>query len=133
MAETSSPPVPTPPGPARLPAGAKITLIVTQAIYALGFLPWLVASGFSIMAFDKPGSEEETWIWTMVVSLWFYPLIATAASGLAWFFLSRNRRQLAVLTTLLPALYVAGWIAAFAFVSHEQANEEQGERPGFRD
>ena len=102
-----------------LPLGAKVTLIVTQSIYAILFLPWAMMSAMSVMAFDKPGSEEDPWVWTFVASLWAYPVVAIIGATLSWIFLTRAYRALAIIATLLPALYVLAWFIGFTVAARD--------------
>jgi hypothetical protein len=70
------------------------------------------------MAFDKPGSENDPTIWMFVLSLWAYPVVAIVAAALAWLFFARGHRRLAIVTTFLPALYIAGWFLGFIVATH---------------
>jgi hypothetical protein len=60
MAETTPPPRPAASvAPVPAPRWPKITLIVTQVLYASSCVLWLAIAGLSVMAFDSPGSEND--------------------------------------------------------------------------
>lgn len=81
-----------------------IWLIASQVLALLSLVFWLMAAGFSVMAFDAGVTQEA---WSFVVAVWAYPLWPIAFTIAAWVAYARKKDTLAaVLTTLtfLPVL-----------------------------
>ena len=87
--------------------GLLIWMIVSQLLAVGSLLLWVIAAGFSVMAFDEGGSPEA---WTIVLSVWAYPLFPLLMAIGAWLaFAFRKNRLAAVLTGLTfapPVLFL---------------------------
>lgn len=82
-------------------------LIVSQVLYALSLLPWLVMAGMAVMAFDAPGSTELWGPWLFVGTVWSYPLWLLASAVVAWILYARNRLRGATIATSVPMVVIA--------------------------
>ena len=95
--------------PPKRRTGLLIWMIVSQLL-ALGTLWfWLLVAGLSVMAFDSGDSRVA---WTIVLTVWAYPLFPLTMAISAWVaFAFRKNRLAAVLSglTFAPAglLYLA--------------------------
>jgi hypothetical protein len=81
-----------------------IWLIASQLLALASLVFWLVAAGFSVMAFDAGVTQEA---WNFVIAVWVYPIWPIAFAIAAWIAYARKKDKLAaVLTTLtfLPVL-----------------------------
>ncbi len=89
---------------------ALVWLIVSQLGYAASLVPWLAMAGLSVMAFDAPGSTEQTAAWVFVGVIWSYPLLPLVCGIAAWLFYAKRRTRAAVVATTLPIVVVGGLI-----------------------
>jgi len=79
-------------------------LIVSQALYVLSLLPWLMAAGMAVMAFDAPGSTKMWQPWLFVGVIWSYPFWMLACAIVAWVLYARSRVRGAVVATTIPLM-----------------------------
>ena len=101
-----------PAAPPKRRTGLLIWLIVSQLIAVGSLFFWLIAAGFSVMAFDEGQSPEA---WRFVIAVWAYPLFPLLMSISAWVaFAFRKNRLSAVLSglTFIPPvlLLLVLWI-----------------------
>jgi hypothetical protein len=95
---------------------ALVCLLVSQAIYALSLLPWLLMVGFSVMAFDRPGSEQ-TWApWLVVAAILTYPVWPVGFAATSWVLFARRKFTAATVVAVTPfaasiVLFAGLWIA----------------------
>jgi hypothetical protein len=92
--------------------GTLIWLIVSQLMAVASLWLWLLAAGLSVMAFDEGVSREA---WTMVLTVWAYPLFPLVMAIGAWIAFARRKNWLAAIlsgmTFAPPAvLYLLMWI-----------------------
>jgi hypothetical protein len=88
--------------PSRRPV--LIWLILSQALAVASLFFWLLMAGLSVMAFDSGVTAEA---WTIVITMWSYPLWPIGFAIASWIAYARHKDRLAaVLTTLtfLPVL-----------------------------
>jgi len=81
-----------------------IWLIASQVLALVSLVFWLMAAGFSVMAFDAGVTQGAS---SFVIAVWAYPLWPIAFTIAAWVAYARKKDTLAaVLTTLtfLPVL-----------------------------
>ncbi|MEW5983800.1 MAG: hypothetical protein AB1806_15725 [Acidobacteriota bacterium] len=81
-----------------------VWLILSQALYILSLLPWLVAAGLAVMAFDAPESTRMWQPWLFVGVVWSYPLWLLACGAAAWVLYARGRHRVAIVATSVPLL-----------------------------
>ncbi|EFM08547.1 conserved hypothetical protein [Paenibacillus curdlanolyticus YK9] len=89
----------------------KIFLAISQIIYVISFLPWLLIFGMSFMSFDQGFS---VWNLSFVGGIAIYPVAVLLGSILGWVLHKRNKRA-AVIWNLVPMLWVVGIISLFLF------------------
>lgn len=82
-------------------------LIVSQTLYVVSLLPWLVAAGMAVMAFDAPGSTEMWQPWLFAGTIWSYPFWMLACAIVAWVLYAKNRARGADIATSVPFLALA--------------------------
>jgi len=87
----------------------KVFLIISQIIYAVMLLPWIVILGLSVMVFDNGISLWEVGLMTVIG---LYPLAVIVCSILAWLLLKKLKPVFITLINLVPAI----WIVTFLFV-----------------
>ena len=90
-----------------------VVLIVSQLLYVLSLLPWLVMAGLSVMAFDAPGSTQQWEPWAFVAAIWSYPAWLTLFALAAWLLFLKRRHvgaTVVALVPLLPGLALLGWM-----------------------
>jgi hypothetical protein len=81
-----------------------VWLILSQALAVASLFFWLLMAGLSVMAFDSGVTAEA---WTIVITVWSYPLWPIGFAIASWIAYARHKDRLAaVLTTLtfLPML-----------------------------
>ena len=93
--------------------GLLIWLILSQLLALGSLIIWAYLAGMSVFAFDEGGSPLA---WTIVISVWAYPLFPLFMAIGAWIaFGFRKNRTAAVLTTLtfapLALLTFIFWIS----------------------
>lgn len=96
---------------------AVIWLIVSQAIYALSLVPWLVMAGMAVMAFDAPGSTDLWGPWLFVGTVWSYPVWLLASAIVAWWLYARNRLRGAAIATSVPMVLTAAALIVLFIVA----------------
>lgn len=82
--------------------GLKTFLAVSQSLYALCLLPWLLVWGLSFMSFDQG------FAWTsfaLVAGIGIYPIAVVLCSIFAWI-LRKRRKRLATLLNLIPMVWI---------------------------
>jgi ATP/ADP translocase len=89
-------------------------LIISQIVYLLALLPWLLFVVISPMVLDAGVS---TWNVTYVLTILLYPIAVIICSILAWIF-RRKRRKVSIYVNLIPFLL---FLAAFALLSMNQS------------
>ena len=76
-------------------------MIIAQLLTLGSLLLWLLAAGFSVMAFDAGVTAEA---WTFVGLVWSYPLWPLITSIGAWIAYARRRTVRAVVLSVLSFL-----------------------------
>jgi hypothetical protein len=90
-----------PAAPPKRRIGLLIWMIVSQLLAIGSLLIWAYLAGMSVMAFDSGESREA---WTIVLTVWAYPLFPLLMAIGAWVaFGFRKNRLAAVLTGLTIA------------------------------
>jgi len=87
----------------------KVFLIISQIIYAVMLLPWIVILGLSVMVFDNGIS---LWGVGLMTAIGLYPLAVIVCSILAWLLLKKLKPAFITIINLVPAI----WIVTFLFV-----------------
>ncbi|MDF2963799.1 MAG: hypothetical protein K0S39_5534 [Paenibacillus sp.] len=82
----------------------KNFLIISQLIYLLCMVPWLVVWGLSFMGFDNGVSLVNV---SIVLAIGVYPIAVIICSIIAWLLRSRRKRT-AIIVNLVPCLWVIG-------------------------
>lgn len=82
----------------------KKFLILSQILYVLCLIPWLVIWGLSFMSFDNGFSWANI---TFVLSISLYPVAVILCSLLAWALRIRKKRA-AIIINLIPMIWVVG-------------------------
>jgi hypothetical protein len=97
MAEVAAPP--------KRRIALLIWMIVSQLLAVGSLWLWLLVAGLSVMAFDEGGSREA---WTLVLTVWAYPLFPLLMAIGAWVAFAFRRNWLAAvlsgLTFMPPAI-----------------------------
>ncbi len=94
-----------------------ILIIASNAVWALSFLPSLVACGMSVMLFDAPGSEDSLFtnlLFYSVIS--FPPAVIFSISG-TWIFYRLGRLKGVLFMGLLPLLSICCVAVSFGLIS----------------
>lgn len=102
--------------PPKRRTGLLIWLIISQLLAVGSLFFWVLAAGFSIMAFDE-GDKPEAW--RFVLTIWAYPLFPLLMAIGAWVsFGFRKNRLAAVLTglTFAPAVLFILFIWVTSFI-----------------
>lgn len=94
--------------------GLLIWMIVSQVLTVGSLLIWLLAAGFSVMAFDSGVSTEA---WALVIAVWSYPIIPLGLVIVAWIAYARRKNVLAGVLSGLSftppfLLYIFIWVAS---------------------
>lgn len=87
-----------------------VFLIISQVIYMVSLLPWLVVFGLSFMSFDAGFGFYNI---AFVGGIAAYPLAMVACTILAWVFRLRNKR-VAVIINCIPLLWLIGFLLLIA-------------------
>lgn len=82
----------------------KTFLVISQIVYALCILPWLLVFGLSFMGFDQGISLVNV---AIVLAIGVYPVVVIICAIAAWLMRVRNKR-VAIIVNLVPMLWVAG-------------------------
>ncbi|MUT64619.1 hypothetical protein [Paenibacillus sp. NEAU-GSW1] len=80
----------------------RTLLVITQIIYLVLCIPWLVIWGMSFMSFDQ-GFSWSAAAFVGVITL--YPLAVITCSIIAWV-LHKRKKRAAVFINLVPMLWV---------------------------
>lgn len=86
----------------------KVFLIISQILYLLLIIPWLVIFGMSFLSFDAGINLYNT---SFVVAIGLYPVAIIICGIIAWIYRTRKKR-LAIITNLIPML----WILSLGFL-----------------
>lgn len=87
----------------------KLYLIISQILYVLSLIPWVVIWGLSFMSFDN-GMNIANVSFVLAISL--YTVAVIVGSILSWVFRVKKKR-FSVLINLLPLLWI---IVFFSFM-----------------
>lgn len=90
-------------------------LIISQLLALVSLVFWLLIAGLSVMAFDSGVTAEA---WTIVITVWSYPIWPIVFTIAAWIAYARKKDRLAgFLTTFtfLPMLVLFLIIAFSSF------------------
>ncbi|WP_276358341.1 hypothetical protein [Cohnella caldifontis] len=91
----------------------KTFLVISQFLYALCIIPWLLIWGISFMSFDQGFS----WFGVaLVTGVGIYPIAAVISSILAWI-LRKRRKRLAILFNFIPLLWILGLGIPFVYIN----------------
>ncbi|PKG22796.1 hypothetical protein [Niallia nealsonii] len=82
----------------------KTYLVITQILYAVCLLPWLVVFGMSFMSFDQGISVANS---AFVFGIGVYPIFVIICSVVAWIYRKR-KKKLAIIVNLIPMLWIIG-------------------------
>lgn len=82
----------------------KKFLILSQILYVLCLIPWLVIWGLSFMSFDNGFSWANI---TFVLSISLYPVAVILCTIMAWVLRIRRQRA-AIVINLIPMIWVVG-------------------------
>jgi len=80
-----------------------IWLIISQLLALASLVFWLLAAGFSVMAFDAGVTREA---WNFVIVIWAYPIWPLVFTLAAWIAYARKKDKLSVVLTTLTFLPV---------------------------
>ncbi|WP_102273449.1 hypothetical protein [Cytobacillus massiliigabonensis] len=80
----------------------KIYLILSQILYLLCTLPWLLIWGMSFMSFDSGFGLGNV---SFVLGIGLYPVAVLICSIIAWI-LHVRRRRVAIIVNLVPMLWI---------------------------
>ncbi|MWC29356.1 hypothetical protein [Paenibacillus sp. MMS18-CY102] len=89
----------------------KIFLAISQIIYVISFLPWLLVFGMSFMSFDQGFG---VWNVSFVGGIALYPVAVIAGAILGWILHKRSKRA-AIIWNLVPLLWWVGIGSLFLF------------------
>lgn len=79
-------------------------LVISQILYVICLLPWLVVFGMSFMSFDNGINWANS---AFVIGIGAYPLFVIICSIVAWIYRKR-KKKLAITVNLIPMLWVVG-------------------------
>ncbi|TYS18041.1 hypothetical protein FZC78_09440 [Rossellomorea vietnamensis] len=82
----------------------KKYFIITQVVYVLFLMPWLLIFGLSFMSFDQGIVLANS---LFVASIGIYPIVMIGCSLAAWI-LHRKKGRLAAILNGIPMLWVLG-------------------------
>ncbi|MFD2446952.1 hypothetical protein ACFSO7_23725 [Bacillus sp. CGMCC 1.16607] len=80
----------------------KKFLVISQILYLICTLPWLIIWGLSFMSFDNGIGLGNV---TFVLSIGLYPIAVIICSIIAWILHVRKRR-VAIIVNLIPMLWI---------------------------
>ncbi len=80
----------------------KIFLVLSQILYVLCTLPWLIIWGLSFMSFDNGFGLGNV---SFVLAIGLYPVAVLICSIIAWILHVRKRRG-ALIVNLIPMLWI---------------------------
>ncbi len=83
--------------------GIFLWLVISQAVYALSLIPWIVMAMMSFMAFDSGVYLSNS---LFVAAVWSYPLWLILFSALAWVSYKRGKNTPALIWTSIPMLII---------------------------
>ncbi len=89
----------------------KRLLIISQILYAVSLIPWIIIWGLSFMSFDG-GVNLSNVSFVLIISL--YPVAVIACSILTWLFRSK-KKKLALVINLIPLVWVIGFVGLMVF------------------
>lgn len=98
---------------------AAATLLISQFIFVLLVIPWLLIALMSFMIFDSSESLTAVWPAGLIVFVWAYPVGLIVGIALSWILYHRRRFKGAVwcnfipLIWVLPAIYITFFLDAF--------------------
>ncbi len=78
--------------------GLLIWMIIAQVLMLGSLVLWLIAAGFSVMAFD---AGVTTQAWTFVILVWSYPILPILLSIGGWIAYAKRKNILAVILSVL--------------------------------
>ncbi|PAK51091.1 hypothetical protein [Paenibacillus sp. 7541] len=87
----------------------KLFLFISQSIYALMLVPWLIVWGVSFMVFD---SGLSLWGVGIMIMVTLYPIAVAVCSLLSWIYVKKMRPLSIVAINLVPSI----WIMAFVLI-----------------
>ncbi|MGG6311324.1 hypothetical protein [Paenibacillus macerans] len=96
--------------------GTLIFLILSQIVYALFSVAWLVVLGISSYLFHSPGAVA----WGMRAFFYYlqlYPGGLLLALLLSWYFFAKGKYKPAVRWNLLPLLWVVPYIGIIIYAN----------------
>jgi hypothetical protein len=85
---------------------AFFTLLISQIVFALLLLPWIVFLGLSTMMFDAPGSESNGTLLTIYFSIMVYPVGLVVGIVSSWICYSFRKFKWAYALNCIPLLWV---------------------------
>lgn len=100
-------------------AKTAAALLVSQFIFVLLVVPWVVVALTSFIAFDSPDSVIDTWPYAIVVFYWAYPIALLVSLIVSWALYHKGRFRGALwwgfipVLWLLAAIYVVFFLDAF--------------------
>lgn len=82
----------------------KTFLAISQSLYALCLLPWLMVWGLSFMSFDQGFAWSS---FAFVAGIGIYPIAVVICSIYAWILRNRRKRR-AIVLNLIPMVWILG-------------------------
>ncbi|RIX60160.1 hypothetical protein D3P08_00830 [Paenibacillus nanensis] len=90
----------------------KVYLILTQVLFGLSLIPWVVIWGLSFMSFDAGFSAANL---AFVGTITLYPIAVIVCSVVAWL-IHKRRRRAAIIVNLIPMVWVLAFAGLMVFV-----------------
>ena len=87
---------------------AAIFLLVSQIVYALFSLAWIIVALMSFMMFDTPEALSDAQTLFIFFMVWAYPVALIGSAVVSWVFYHKRKFKGAVRIDLIPLLWVLG-------------------------
>ncbi|MBB3113908.1 hypothetical protein FHS18_006023 [Paenibacillus phyllosphaerae] len=81
-------------------------LIISQLIFVLLIIVWMVVAGLSIMMFDSPEAATHVPTWLFFLYIASYPIGVIAGIITGWVLFAKKRYKAALIWNSLPLLWI---------------------------
>ncbi|MDG0794684.1 hypothetical protein OMP38_30495 [Cohnella ginsengisoli] len=81
-------------------------LLVSQLIFVLLVVPWLIVALTSFMIFDSPDSVTAAWPIAIIVFVWAYPIALIVSIAVSWVLYHKRKFKGALWWGFVPVIWV---------------------------
>lgn len=90
-----------------------IFLLVSQIVYALFSLAWIIVALMSFMMFDSPDALSDGTTLFVFIMVWMYPVALIGSAIVGWVLYHKRKFRGAVWIDLIPMLWVLGIVLLY--------------------